>query len=46
MPTFRFAESLRVWLAKPGVRKALPLKALHKGKHYAWCEGRIIRLIG
>ena len=39
--TFRFAESLRVWLAKPGDRKALPLKALSKAKHLARCEGSI-----
>ena len=37
---FPLAESLRVWLAKPGDRKALPLKALSKAKHYARCVGR------
>ena len=45
MPTFRFAESLRVWLAKPGDRKALPLKPQSKAKHLVRCEGSINRFI-
>ena len=43
--TFRFAESLRVWQAKPGDRKALPLKPQSKAKHLVRCEGSINRFI-
>ena len=32
---FPLAESLRVWLAKPGDRKALPVTPQHEEKHFA-----------